>query len=130
MISRRNVFRKMKWIILALLGYAGYRTSHRTMCTEKATQYRIPGHLAEGLSFYGPVILQKNGSHIRFFSSSCTHLGCRITEENNRKLVCPCHGSEFSADGEILKGPAGKPLMELPFSYHRENDEYIVHLSS
>jgi len=43
--------------------------------------------------------------------SSCTHLDCLFgwDEERNR-FVCPCHGSEFSRDGALLKGPAIRPL--------------------
>jgi len=44
-------------------------------------------------------------------SRTCTHLGCRLNyiEEHNY-LECPCHQSRFSIDGEVIKGPADKPL--------------------
>jgi Rieske Fe-S protein len=28
--------------------------------------------------------------------------------------VCPCHGSEYSNTGEVLKGPTQQPLRRLP----------------
>jgi cytochrome b6-f complex iron-sulfur subunit len=39
----------------------------------------------------------------------CTHLGCAPRRDSNA-FVCPCHGSRFSRDGQVLNGPASRPL--------------------
>lgn len=39
----------------------------------------------------------------------CTHQGCQV-QVGGPGLTCPCHGSQFSIDGEVLRGPAGSPL--------------------
>jgi menaquinol-cytochrome c reductase iron-sulfur subunit len=48
---------------------------------------------------------------ITAFSPWCTHLGCAYHwSENKHEFVCPCHGSRFSVDGQVLRGPAPRPL--------------------
>ncbi len=39
----------------------------------------------------------------------CTHLGCTPRLEG-KQFVCPCHGSRFAFNGEVLSGPARRPL--------------------
>lgn len=50
----------------------------------------------------------------RALSSVCTHLGCiaRYQPDANQ-ITCPCHGSRFELDGEVLAGPAPRPLRWL-----------------
>jgi thiosulfate dehydrogenase [quinone] large subunit len=43
-------------------------------------------------------------------SAICTHAGCTVDYQGG-VLVCPCHGSQFSAStGAVLQGPATAPL--------------------
>lgn len=45
----------------------------------------------------------------------CTHLGCSVPWDQAQGLfVCPCHNSQFAADGEVLNPPAPRPLDSFP----------------
>jgi nitrite reductase/ring-hydroxylating ferredoxin subunit len=46
-------------------------------------------------------------------STRCMHRGCQV-EPAAEHLVCPCHGSEYSNTGEVLKGPTMRPLRQIP----------------
>lgn len=44
-------------------------------------------------------------------SHNCTHQDCVLGYVPERQvLLCPCHGAQFSLTGEVLSGPAPRPL--------------------
>ncbi|HLE50485.1 MAG TPA: ubiquinol-cytochrome c reductase iron-sulfur subunit [Anaerolineales bacterium] len=45
----------------------------------------------------------------------CTHLGCTVPwREDEGVFHCPCHSSRFDTSGEVLDGPAPRPLDTFP----------------
>lgn len=44
-------------------------------------------------------------------SSVCPHMKCRVVwNREESSWDCPCHGSRFNVDGEVIEGPACEPL--------------------
>ena len=42
---------------------------------------------------------------------NCTHMGCiPYLDAGAEKFRCPCHGSVFTLEGDVIKGPAPVPL--------------------
>jgi len=45
------------------------------------------------------------------YGPQCTHLGCAYHwDERKNEFLCPCHTSLFSIDGQVVSGPAPRPL--------------------
>lgn len=68
----------------------------------------------------GPVYLQssKEGSDYSAVLMICTHKGCEL-KTGGGKLICPCHGAEFSGEGIVLAPPATENLKKL--NVHTDN---------
>jgi Rieske Fe-S protein len=50
--------------------------------------------------------------HVR--SAVCTHMGCYVHfNDAEHTWDCPCHGSRFKPNGDVLAGPAENPLAEI-----------------
>lgn len=51
---------------------------------------------------------------VHVVSTACTHMGCDLGwNDAERSWDCPCHGSRFSYTGDVLNGPAVKPLKKI-----------------
>jgi cytochrome b6-f complex iron-sulfur subunit len=55
----------------------------------------------------------------------CTHQQCEIAPEGDY-LQCPCHGSEFSNEGKLQKGPAEADLKTFRITTDAHN--IYIHL--
>ena len=56
-----------------------------------------------------------NPKQLLAVNPKCTHQGCDVKwAAGEKKYECPCHDSDFAADGKVLKGPATKSLATYP----------------
>ena len=60
-----------------------------------------------------PVCIGRDAGGVYAMTLTCTHAGCDMGQTGSvspRGLTCGCHGSEFDANGAVLRGPAQAAL--------------------
>ena len=71
-------------------------------------------HLARDLTGR-KFLLVRAGGAVRAFSTACTHLGCQVYWQGEKKaFFCPCHNGYFDAEGNPSSGPPPTPLARYP----------------
>ena len=68
----------------------------------KGSVTAIPGHR---------VWVMHDEGGLYAISAVCPHLGCMVDRKEDGRFYCPCHGSIFDERGDVLKGPATRPLV-------------------
>ena len=66
-----------------------------------------------------PVCIGRDAKGLYAMTLICTHSGCDMGQQglvSPQGLFCGCHGSEFDADGNVLRGPASAPLAHFAVS--------------
>lgn len=72
----------------------------------RAGEGKVLEHDGKRLAVY-----RDDAGQVHAVSAVCTHQGCLVAfNAVERSWDCPCHGSRFGLDGEVLDGPATKPL--------------------
>ncbi len=68
-------------------------------------------HIQQG-RFY--ISRLEDGSFLALWQR-CTHLGCTVPwREDEGYFHCPCHSTIFTSTGEVVSGPAPRPLDIFP----------------
>ncbi len=94
--------------------------------SNRKKQIIINNDIPHGITFSDDLIIVKKYKDVKVLSSKCSHLGCRITKSVNDIFICPCHGSQFNTDGEVIKGPANKNLISLNYKLDQNKNKLII----
>jgi Rieske Fe-S protein len=94
------------WIPLGKLD--GFEVGKPTLSTFTRSQ---ASGWEKAVNSYGVFVLRKSPTEVVAFSNVCTHLGCRVNWQADKKeYVCPCHDGHFNIDGRVVAGPPPRPL--------------------
>jgi cytochrome b6-f complex iron-sulfur subunit len=113
-------------LLFATLGMMRLPKAAVLSSPSKKFRVKLPDSLAPGQAFEPPgraVVLFRDREGVYAISKICTHLGC-IVRNTGTGFECPCHGSQFAADGTVIKGPAPQPLPW--YKVTRAGDDYVV----
>jgi Rieske Fe-S protein len=121
-LSRREFFAGIVPVLSVPVIFWWLLTGKRTeVAASLPRTIEVAGDIPVGVSFHKDVVLVNDGKSKRAFRAKCTHLGCSIKKIEGDQLVCACHGSRFSLDGNVINGPAKDPLEELRLIPDPEN---------
>ena len=59
-------------------------------------------------------------------SMICTHEGCPVNRPVNGRINCPCHGSQYDLDGNVLRGPAQLSLERYVTAYEVKSGRLTI----
>jgi nitrite reductase/ring-hydroxylating ferredoxin subunit len=117
-VSRRDVLRVAGQAALAVAGVAALAGVGRYLAFDANPPARarftldLPEAYPVGSVTQVPAArawLVRDPRGIFALSGICTHLGCTVRQAPEG-FECPCHGSRFAPDGQVLSGQARKPL--------------------
>jgi Rieske Fe-S protein len=81
-------------------------TAQTTFTLDKPSAYSIGSatHVAQARAW-----LLRDEKGLYAISTLCPHLGCTV-ERRDGDYLCPCHGSRFLPNGDVVNGPATRGL--------------------
>jgi cytochrome b6-f complex iron-sulfur subunit len=57
------------------------------------------------------MVVRISETQVVALSAICTHAGCSMDYSSAQQLLdCGCHGSQFTTDGKVVRGPATRAL--------------------
>lgn len=94
--------------LMACTGGAGEPATAPAQPEVLARTSEVP--VGSALIVDGIVLTQPQPGEFTGFSAVCPHAGCAVAKVDGAQVICPCHGSTFGLDGEVLSGPAREAL--------------------
>jgi len=97
------------------------RITHRKALL-RVKKEKVPGG---GALIFGQkkIAVIKENQDIYALNLTCTHLGCTVNA-TSKGFTCPCHGSVFNNRGNVIKGPADRPLKTL--AVEEQGDDVLI----
>jgi nitrite reductase/ring-hydroxylating ferredoxin subunit len=98
------------------IDYPRYYIADRLRPHDASGVENIPRGRGKVISLGGQrvAVHRKDDGDIVKVSAVCTHMGCLVRwNDAERSWDCPCHGSRFTPEGQVIGGPAEAPLEKV-----------------
>lgn len=121
--SRFKPLTSAKDLITENLNVAKEFVSDRISTPKAGSKDELPEKSGEVVEWNGEKIAlykdDKGATHA--VSAVCTHMGCLVHWNTaERSWDCPCHGSRFNYDGQVIQGPANQDLKAVELQDKKE----------
>ena len=126
MKNRRTFLKIIVTGIISFFIYAWNKLTLNHLETTAGGKKNFPFNRNKSVSFDDNYIIVTENNSTTVFSSHCTHLGCKIDKMEGNRFVCPCHGSEYDLNGEVVKGPAYKNLKTIPYQISKDGKNIVI----
>jgi len=98
--------------------YASVKSLYPTVEYEPSLKFEIgrpeefSGGIMKQVQIGGRKIsVMKGDNGLYALVRNCTHMGCiPYLADDEQQFRCPCHGSIFTLEGDVIRGPAPEPL--------------------
>ncbi len=136
-ITRRDFFSVVGWGgVAATLGgsaYSFYRFYSPNVLYETQKVFKIgklsdyPAGLSEKWKKERQIWVVRNERGLYVMISICRHLGCTPNWfQDKNAFLCPCHGSIFSIEGNVLGGPSPRLLWRAAVRIDPTDGQIVV----
>lgn len=111
-------------LIVRPLWPKGHASSSLLIPAGRPEDYRI-GEINQKLLAKHGLWIRRTPDGFMAMSARCTHLGCKLRYlPGAAQFHCMCHGSLFAENGEVLRGPAIRPMERVFISL--SSDEMLM----
>ena len=111
-----NFIKEAADVVARFIGDRFSKTNIKELAELAPGEAKVVKYDGESIALYK----DENGA-LHAVNPSCTHINCMVDWNSaERSWDCPCHGSRFSMDGEMLTAPARKDLEKINLAAHEE----------
>jgi arsenite oxidase small subunit len=90
-------------------------------------QVGVPAYFDYPSTGYTNMLMKKADGTVTALSILCTHVCCTCQyDTGSKELYCPCHGSLFDQNGNVLQGPATTKLPSVQLSIDQNGNIFPV----
>lgn len=118
MTLSRRVFIKMAGVLSAAVTLLKARIGQAAKLAIEIDKYpelkKVGGAAVLKIKEQPVVFIRDTQDSVRAFDPTCTHKKCTVEyNPEDKRFHCKCHQSAYDLDGNVLGGPAPKPLVRF-----------------